>query len=214
MTTLNGVYVYRVTGQQIVQPSEYQVVATADPTTSNLTLISCHPKWTSQQRIVIFSELDPEASAALGEPVLNYGRPDDPAVSDELAADTTDDLPAQTTDDDPAPAESDEAAEIGAGSVSGDLIDRPVAASPGELTSPAVDAQIADAFAKGWFSDPGANPHVGFWGVVLAAIAILSTLISRRLRRDWVGLLVGIVPFMVTLYFFFQNVNRLLPPNL
>ena len=24
----------------------------------------------------------------------------------------------------------------------------------------------------------------------------------------------GIVPFLVTLYFFFQNVNRLLPPNL
>ena len=41
-----------------------------------------------------------------------------------------------------------------------------------------------------------------------------SNLISRRLRRDWVGLMVGIVPFVVTLYFFFQNVNRLLPPNL
>jgi sortase A len=39
-------------------------------------------------------------------------------------------------------------------------------------------------------------------------------LISRRTKRDWVGLLVGIVPFVIVLYFFFQNVNRLLPPNL
>ena len=28
------------------------------------------------------------------------------------------------------------------------------------------------------------------------------------------GLMAGIVPFMIVLYFFFQNVNRLLPPNL
>jgi sortase A len=33
-------------------------------------------------------------------------------------------------------------------------------------------------------------------------------------KRDWVGLLVGVGPFVITLYFFFQNVNRLLPPNL
>jgi sortase A len=42
----------------------------------------------------------------------------------------------------------------------------------------------------------------------------VSYLISRRAKRDWVGLTVGIVPFAVTLYFFFQNVNRLLPPSL
>ena len=29
-----------------------------------------------------------------------------------------------------------------------------------------------------------------------------------------VVLVTGIVPFVVVLYFFFQNVNRLLPPNL
>ena len=39
-------------------------------------------------------------------------------------------------------------------------------------------------------------------------------LISRMLRRDWAGALIGLLPFIVALYFFFQNVNRLLPPNL
>jgi len=73
---------------------------------------------------------------------------------------------------------------------------------------------IADAFADGWFSDPAANPHVLFWGLLLALIGIGSYLISRRFRRDWLGAVVGLVPFVVTVYFFFQNVNRLLPPNL
>ena len=41
-----------------------------------------------------------------------------------------------------------------------------------------------------------------------------SWLLSRRVRRNWVGALVGIVPFVVALYFFFQNVNRLLPAAL
>jgi sortase A len=49
---------------------------------------------------------------------------------------------------------------------------------------------------------------------VLAAIGVLSWLLSRSVRHDSIGLVVGIVPFVVVLYFFFQNVNRLLPPNL
>ena len=38
--------------------------------------------------------------------------------------------------------------------------------------------------------------------------------LSRLARRNWVGALVGIVPFVVALYFFLQNVNRLLPAAL
>jgi len=29
-----------------------------------------------------------------------------------------------------------------------------------------------------------------------------------------VGILAGFIPFIVVLYFFYENVNRLLPPNL
>ncbi len=82
------------------------------------------------------------------------------------------------------------------------------------LGTDAVNEGIADAFSEGWFSDPGANSQVALWGVVLAVVAIGAYLVSRRFRRDWAGLLAGIVPFVVVLYFFFQNVNRLLPPNL
>ena len=78
----------------------------------------------------------------------------------------------------------------------------------------AADDELADAFAHGWFSDDAAFPQVALWGIVVSAISIGAWQLSRKVRRNWVGALVGIVPFVVALYFFFQNVNRLLPAAL
>lgn len=200
VTTLAGRFVYRVTGQQIVSPTDYQVVTTTDPTTATLTLTSCHPKYTARERIVITAELDPEASTGVvTDPTINYGRPlDEPAPSDEVdPANTVTATSDGVAVDDPVVDPADDAPSAGE-----------------DPTDDQIDAGIADAFADGWFSDPGANGQVAMWGLLLAAIGIGSYLISRKAKRDWVGLLVGIVPFVVTLYFFFQNVNRLLPPNL
>jgi sortase A len=209
-TTVDGRFVYRVTGQEIVTPADYQVIATTDPDQASLTLTSCHPKWTTRERIIISAEFDPAASSApAGDAVINYGRADDPTdttVDDTVADDTTNTAVDDTADDDTAEDPTDTVAPV-----------TTVAGGPsGEEAEPAgaVDAEIADAFSDGWFSDPGANSQVALWGLALAAIGIVSYLISRRAKRDWVGLTVGIVPFVVTLYFFFQNVNRLLPPSL
>ena len=48
----------------------------------------------------------------------------------------------------------------------------------------------------------------------MTLVAVAAWLLSRRVRRNWVGALVGIVPFVLALYFLFQNVNRLLPAAL
>ena len=211
VTTLAGRYVYRVTGQQIVSPSDYQVISTTDPTRATLTLTSCHPKYTARERIIIFADLDPDATTGpVAEPTINYGRPldetttDDPDPSNTVVDDSADDDAADdATADDPA----DDAAV--------DESDDPTLAAPDdELDDAQINEGIADAFSEGWFSDPGANGQVGLWGLLLAAIGAGAYLLSKRTKRDWVGLLVGIGPFVVTLYFFFQNVNRLLPPNL
>ncbi|WP_420452728.1 class E sortase [Ilumatobacter sp.] len=256
VTTLNGTFTYRVTGTSIVAPSDYHVVSTTDPGTANLTLTSCHPKWTAQQRIVVTSELDPAVSSPVGATVLDYGRDQPTTAPAEIPGDAVDEAPG-------APAERDEVAGEGAtgdasdpatgdGSVPADLdapdpvaaagpprsgtlaahdgdapaegsdpevdggatADEATGARPPAIDSPVVEDRIADAFAGGWFSDPGANPHVGLWGLAVAAIAIAAHAISRRFRSDLVGLAVGVVPFTVALYFFFQNVDRLLPPNL
>ena len=92
----------------------------------------------------------------------------------------------------------------------------------GQIGSPVAESALLTAFASlreyweydGWFSDPNANGHVALWGLLLAAVGVVSYLVSKKAKRDWVGLTVGIVPFVIVLYFFFQNVNRLLPPNL
>jgi len=203
MTTLAGRFVYRVTGQEIVSPSQYQVIATTDPTVATLTLTSCHPKYTARERIIIYSELDPVATSGLvSEATINYGRP-----LEEFSNDDPD--PTNTVVD---PALTDDEDIETAGSVPID--DPTITGAPTELDEQQVNAGIADAFSDGWFSDSGANTQVALWGLVLAAIGALSYLVSRKVKRDWVGLLVGIGPFVVTLYFFFQNVNRLLPPNL
>ena len=202
-TTLNGRYTYQVTGQQIVASSEYWVVATTDSTVATLTLTSCHPKYTAQKRIVIFSELVASESAPVGEPVLNYGRPEETDDVDASASET-----AEPPADDPAAPDPGEQLDDG---VTGTVTTTNESAP---LATEEVSDEIVDAFSDGWFSDPDANGQVALWGIVLALVSIGAYLISRRLRRDWAGALIGIMPFVVALYFFFQNVNRLLPPNL
>ena len=201
VTTLAGRFVYRVTGQQIVSPSDYQVIATTDPTRAMLTLTSCHPKYTTNDRIIVSAELDPAATTGfVAEPTINYGQPpDDVATSDPDPTNTVVD-PTTT-----APIDDETAGNLPTEdpTLTGNV---PNEQQVGEVT--------ADAFSAGWFSDPDANGQVALWGLLLAAIGIASYLLSRTAKRDWVGLLVGVGPFVVTLYFFFQNVNRLLPPNL
>jgi sortase A len=233
-TTLSGRFTYRVTEQRIVASNEYWVVATTDPTKATLTLISCHPKYTAQQRIVIFSELVASESSPIGEPIINYGRPEEPADI-EVAAEPT--LPGESSEIDPgtnAPSDieqldpdqfadeqpADQPVVVDApvvdsnDTIASDVGDAPLESDIEVLGTDAVNEGLADAFSEGWFSDPSANGQVGIWGVALSVIAAGAYLISRKLRRDWAGALIGLLPFIVALYFFFQNVNRLLPPNL
>jgi sortase A len=59
----------------------------------------------------------------------------------------------------------------------------------------------------------GAGPAI-VWAVVCAVIWLLAWAVGKRWRRTrWPAYLVGIVPFMVALFFFFENFSRLLPAN-
>jgi sortase A len=221
-TTLSGRFTYRVTEQRIVASNEYWVVATTDPTKATLTLISCDPKYTAQKRIVIFSELVASESSPVGEPILNYGRRDEPTepIGESSEIDPGTNAPSdieQLNPDLPLAVDvpvvdSDDS--IASDSITNDVGDATPRSDAEALGTAAVNEGIADAFSEGWFSDPSANGQVGIWGIALSAIAAGAYLISRKLRRDWAGALIALVPFMVALYFFFQNVNRLLPPNL
>ena len=66
VTTLNGRYVYHVTGTEVVAPDDYaSVIPTTDVTKATLTLVSCTPRYSAKNRIVVRSELVPDQSDAL-----------------------------------------------------------------------------------------------------------------------------------------------------
>ena len=48
--TTGDQFVYSVTSSEIVGPDDYYVVTTTDPTVAELTLTSCHPKYTAKQQ--------------------------------------------------------------------------------------------------------------------------------------------------------------------
>ena len=203
VTTLNGRYVYHVTGTEVVSPDDYAaVIPTTDPTKATLTLVSCTPRFSSSNRIIVHAELvagesDPLTTAA---PVV-------PGVQG----------PAQTLPDEGSvPSTTTVADSVGA---TLPLITSPTTAATAPVsvaTSGATGTGTTspDAFADGWFADTSAIPQALFWGLLVAAVAYGIRWLSRKVRRYWVGILAGFVPFLVMLYFFYENVNRLLPPNL
>jgi sortase A len=192
VTTLNGRYVYQVTGSEEVAPEDYAaVIPTTDVTKATLTLVTCTPRYTATNRLIIHSELVAGKSNALteadpAEPVVDSASPEVtlPNEGPISVAETV--APAATT--------------------------APAAATPN--SEPAAAAPTPTAFVDGWFSDKTAIPQAIMWGIFLIAVAVGIYWISRLARRYWVGFLVGFAPFLVVLYFFYENVNRLLPPNL
>ena len=205
ITTLNGRYVYHVTGSEVVSPDDYAaVIPTTDPTKATLTLVSCTPRYSSTNRIIVHAELvasesDPLTVAA---PVVPGAQGPAATLPDEGSAPST-------------------TATTVAASVDATA---PTATSPVTATTTPVSATVPsatgaspsspDAFADGWFADSSAIPQALFWGLLVAAVAYGVLWLSRKVRRYWVGILAGFVPFLVVLYFFYENVNRLLPPNL
>lgn len=209
VTTLNGRYVYHVTGTDVVAPEDYAaVIPTTDVTKATLTLVSCTPRYSAKNRIVVRSELVPSLSDALTEasPVV-------PVLPDDTAATLPDEGTVAVVD---TVAPTPSTAPVSSPTATTAATDSPVDVTAGTVpvvVAPAVGA-TPDAFSDGWFSDTSAIPPSILWALVLAAIAYGVYWLSHKVRRYWVGLLSGFVPFIVSLYFFYENINRLLPPNL
>lgn len=243
-TLLNGDrFVYEVTFIEVVSASDYWVVTTRDPNIAELTLTSCHPKYTARDRIVVHSVLNPEKSSNVGFPTFYTLDEDDDddeqiAVDDpvltaeievtepdsalgELDVTTADSTTEATTDTTTAAADDSAEVDDATGDDEPDVAtgadDRPRPVTDDELAearAATADADPVDAFSQGWFEDRDAFPQIALWAAALALVAVLAYRLAERYRRSWLGFLVGTVPFVVALYFFYQNVNRLLPPGI
>lgn len=63
--TAEGSFTYVVNAEPfVVPPTQTEVARTLDRTKATLTLISCHPKWTSEKRIVVTADLAPTVEAS------------------------------------------------------------------------------------------------------------------------------------------------------
>ncbi|MDW3216326.1 MAG: sortase [Ilumatobacteraceae bacterium] len=244
-TLLNGDrFVYEVTSTEVVSASDYWVVTTRDPDIAELTLTSCHPKYTARQRIVVHSVLNPEKSSNVGLPTFytlddeddaEQLPGDDPVISADIEItepdsalgtldDTTDSTDTTDTTDGPAdqtgdqtPDQSDEQTRDASDedAVVDTDDDDPRAVTDDELAdATAATADPVDAFSRGWFDDRGAFLQIALWGAALTIISLLAHQLAKRYRRSSIGFVAGVVPFVVALYFFYQNVNRLLPPGI
>ena len=212
--TVYGRYTYRVTGWEVVNPSDSHVVQTTNPREAMLTLTTCTPIGTAAQRHIVYAELIPELSDEAGRYVqrgadgVSALPGDEPAATASTAAATTTvangtvatgtaaaAAPSTTSTATAAPSTTD-AAPIDGG-------DAPPAAGGGE-----------DGFANHWFTDKGALPQIGLWGAGAIAVVVGAYYLAKWRRNSWLGLAAGFAPFAVTLYFAYQNINRLLPAAL
>ena len=198
-TTVKGSFVYLVSDIRIVRPDQYDVVG---PTDDNvLTLVSCDPKLSATNRIIVRAVLDAEASSPVSDP----GQAASPSP-----------LAGVLPGDEPTPTSAGSVTTAtGGGSTVATTISRSGGVDIGSERSTGAGASSAasQAFQDGWFSDQLAWADVAIWGGLLTGLALAAWQVSRR-SRNLVGGLLGLAPFVVFLYFLYENVSRLLPPNL
>jgi len=205
--TVVGTYTYAVTSSAIVQPSDYaQVVPTRTPGKATLALATCHPAYTARERLVVFADLVAEDS----DQVMLPPPPPTTTTSTTTATtvvDTT--LPTDATSTPNSTVTDPTEPTSTTSTTSTTALD-----GLGEEGAGGFVATSEDAFSQGWFSDTGAIPQVILWGIILALVSIGSYYAGKRMLKLYMCFVVGFLPFTIVLYFFFQNVNRLLPPGL
>lgn len=189
-------FVYQVTQAFIVEPEDSWVVATTDPTRALLTLTTCHPEFSAKQRLIVTAELDQSRSTVVDDRPFRYATE---PITTEVSESTVVSAATNESDTTVAPESTAPSADV---TIAG--------------TEPAVSAVDFDVetFSEGWFSDPAAWPHVLGWIAVLLAVVAGGWWVYRRWTSRLLAYTLAAAPFFVVLYFVFQNVNRLLPPNL
>jgi sortase A len=183
-------FTYLVTNQQVVGATDSWVVATTDRTKAILTLTTCHPEFSAKQRLIISAELDLTQSDIATSPAAIYA--DDAA--DTTAGPSTEVISTEVT--------------------TTVVTETTTTTAPATIVDDSNNSASADALSRGWFSDLSAIPQTLLWGLLELLIVMGAWQVAKKYRNRIIGSAVGFIPFFVVLYFVFQNVNRLLPPNL
>lgn len=203
ITTAFGTYTYEVRDLKVVEPTDYGVVSTTDPNIATLTLTTCHPKWSAAQRLIVSAELNELESDRV------------------LPTETVTDEPTEESTTAPAPSESSTSTSTAA-TLPADTSTTTAQMLQTEPSEPASTpnepsagtSQGEQAFSAGWFHDSTALVQVLIWTAILIALRMAVTQVSARRKSWWPMLPISLAPAVIGLYFFYVNVNNLVPPNL
>lgn len=92
-------FVYVVTGSEVVNPSDGQVVNTVDPSKATLTPVTCDPPGKSYDRLIVYADLDPNRSPSpiagqefhgqgVGDAATELPGDEDPGATSQAVAST------------------------------------------------------------------------------------------------------------------------------
>ena len=196
-------FTYLVSNQQVVEATDSWVVATTDPTKAILTLTTCHPEFSAKQRLIISAELDLTQSDVATSPAAMY--------ADEVVDTTTVPSTEVVTSEVPTIVVPETTT---APTVTTTATATTTTTVPAIIVDDSNNSESADALSRGWFSDLSAIPQTLLWGLLELLVVLGAWQLAKKNRNRIIGAAAGFIPFFVVLYFVFQNVNRLLPPNL
>lgn len=209
--TVQGSFTYRVVEQMggrghfIISPYRLDVLdQNFDTYPNRLTLISCHPKLTARQRIIVVAELVgepadyyPPPKRAMFSLNLSFGieggdtsTPIDPSGTSDEQTPTTQALP----QDDPSPVEANPPSTETTSSQGNDL---------GESTE-------VTSFGEGLEGDKDAIAPTVAWGIAVFMIIITTLLVANRWRK-WPAYFIGFFPFIAAVAVWFFNLEKALP---
>ena len=190
ITTKAGYFEYEVTRSRVVAPTQVDVVRNT-PGVATLTLITCHPRFSSTKRLIVSARL---SKSTLRQTDGNTGVP---------TTSPTQVKPADTTT---------AISEAAAGGV---------VTNDNSITESAVigPSDVALNDLGKWFSDRSAITPAILLGLLLAVMSIGVNFTQRQLRkRDiaWWKARMGTyaiiaLPFLFTLFYWYRFINLLMP---
>ena len=226
--TIQGSFTYKVVAQPggrgsfIVSPQRLDVLGQDyEEYPNRLTLISCHPKLTARNRIIVVAEL-------IGEPAEYFQRPDtesqpgffiafDPeAFGDEATNAESGNVVQNTTETPTAIEETDTAdgnenTQIEVETPTPTVISS-VGGSEDQIRTSGTSNLTARAtgFGEGLDGDRSAILPSITWGVALLVLMMSANYVASRWKK-WPTYLITCIPFVVVMIIWFFNLDRALP---
>ncbi len=219
--TIQGSFTYVVLEQNggrgnfIVSPNEFDVLnQNFDSSPNRLTLVSCHPKLTARNRIIVVAELIGNSAESFERPdYLNQPRFtfafDEEVVAEALGEDGFEGPPQDAIEQDPS-VENAEESIVETQGAKRNLSEISDVSATAENLTPTTQPQQVSGFGEGLSGDRSAITPSITWGLALITLIMTSGFIAKRWRR-WPTYFLSLAPIITVMLVWFFNLDRALP---